>query len=832
MRQHTLKIALSHAVFWLTAWLIGLVLITALSQYPAHHTIDIGGYDAAYVQGFHDTESHSSTDSPPPYLVGSDGRVRWSRDHSFLLLPQAGLPATVTIRLRGWRPPTPNVVSPVVSPTVRLYLHTATARHLVAAFPTDGSWQEHHIPITHGYYKPNDVVLEIESDMTVLPDDDRTVGVVVDRVSYRVEPGHHRILPSLSYIAPYPAQLAYGSIATLLIWLLTTPFTAFPTHSTRPSRRQWRIRLLAYATLGLSYLFLFRLQPHPYPYPLRTLLPTVDLILATVAMIRFGPPLFYRLSATYPSLVLLFDWAAGVGIVVWGVAVWWVGRAHVTLSVPGVEKDFRVFATRAFALSDVLQTDGFYQLGYPFLLWFVRPFTDGNPFLAGRLVGVMAGVGFLAGSYFLARAIVRETPMPGGGGVLLALIPLCLSPFVVQYSLYVGSDMACAALFTLSVALLLWRPRLWSIRLVAGLMAGGSFLMRHPALILLPWGILTSLLLASVQGISWRDRWRGAIITALPFTLGFLVASMPQLVVNVAETGELLYSHQAKNIWLAVYGNTDWGRWHEVPDTISLHTVVLKDPLRVYANWWGNVRAFVGTGAEDTREFGRAIQLRLLGFPANWLAIAGIGGWMVGLLSRQATRRQQSLLLLILLYVAGVSVGFVLPRFFLPLVPIYAVAAGWAAVMAANTLHDIASRWMAQTTQMVPWMLLIGMALLLMLFGGFRIGADAVLNRQTADEQAIITQTLAALEEGEQVVVRVEADVPIAKYSALSHRTLSWPTAEDVAPESVIEQMWQAGVTYLLWSNSFGPPPLPATQHPIAHTVVAQAGKYTLYRLE
>jgi hypothetical protein len=221
-----------------------------------------------------------------------------------------------------------------------------------------------------------------------------------------------------------------------------------------------------------------------------------------------------------------------------------------------------------------------------------------------------------------------------------------------------------------------------------------------------------------------------------------------------------------------------------------------------------------------------------LGFPANWLAIAGIGGWMVGLLSRQATRRQQSLLLLILLYVAGVSVGFVLPRFFLPLVPIYAVAAGWAAVMAANTLHDIASRWMAQTTQMVPWMLLIGMALLLMLFGGFRIGADAVLNRQTADEQAIITQTLAALEEGEQVVVRVEADVPIAKYSALSHRTLSWPTAEDVAPESVIEQMWQAGVTYLLWSNSFGPPPLPATQHPIAHTVVAQAGKYTLYRLE
>lgn len=104
-----------------------------------------------------------------------------------------------------------------------------------------------------------------------------------------------------------------------------------------------------------------------------------------------------------------------------------------------------------------------------------------------------------------------------------------------------------------------------------------------------------------------------------------MLAASPQLTVNILQTGQPLFNQQAKNIWLAVYANTDWSRWNEVPNSITLHEVIGRDPLRFLGNWGRNVIGFIGAGAEDVSEFGRADQLRLLGWPVNWLSHWGPG---------------------------------------------------------------------------------------------------------------------------------------------------------------------------------------------------------------
>src|SRR4030095_13814750 len=47
---------LSNAARLLAAMALGVLLLALVYQIPVTHTIDIGGYDSAYVQGFYDPE--------------------------------------------------------------------------------------------------------------------------------------------------------------------------------------------------------------------------------------------------------------------------------------------------------------------------------------------------------------------------------------------------------------------------------------------------------------------------------------------------------------------------------------------------------------------------------------------------------------------------------------------------------------------------------------------------------------------------------------------------------------------------------------------------------
>ncbi len=787
----------------LAAALACVIMIAMLAQIPARHEVDVGGYDAAYVQGFDEAEGADAPGGSAVYLAGSDGRARWTRPAgSALLFPQAGLPGTVRLRLRGWRPTGP-------PPQIRVLLNGV---ELLGELQASGDWEELSFPVRSGVRKASDFFVELRVMPAMTLSDGRSVGVLLDRVSYEVAG-----LP----VTPYPTQLAYAALVGAMIWLLVQPGKKAAIFSGRAVPAL----ALAVGLYGLAWLLLYHGQPPLYPYPLRGLPPAVCLGLAGLLALRYGPGIVARAPA------LLSVVAPAVVIGLWLAATLLAAQDHLTLARPGVENDFRVFATRE-TLAEVLSADGFYNLGYPLLLWLARPLFGGNAFLAGRLLAGLGGAAFLAGGYWLARALLPPGP------ALLALVALALSGFVAQYGLYVGSDMPFAACVSLCVAATVWaqpqptRSAAVAPLLCAGVFGGMAFLVRHLGMVLLPWGVVV--LLAA----DWRGGGRRA---AAVFAAGFLLAAAPQLIINTAQAGSPLYNQQAKNIWLAVYGGTDWGRWDEAPNSVGLADVVLRDPARFLGNWWHNVVGYLGSGAEDTSEFGRAAQLRLLGWPANLLGVGGLLAWAVltfgalpqarlllGLGDEAAQIPQKNnlgegkiffqtraLVGMILIYGAAVSMAFTLQRFFLPLASIYAAAAAWAAWRLAGGGRGLLG---------------VGLALVVVLWGGWAGGVGYVIAGQPADEVAAAQMVAAGLPVGATFGARVSARLPLAKYSAIAQAAVDWPAGADISrPVGAddLRGLRATGASYLLWDNASGPPPLAD----LARAWVADSGRYSLYRL-
>jgi hypothetical protein len=348
--------------------------------------------------------------------------------------------------------------------------------------------------------------------------------------------------------------------------------------------------------------------------------------------------------------------------------------------------------------------------------------------------------------------------------------------------------------------------------------------------VLLPLGWLALGLAAGPR--DWRRARLPASLAA--FTLAFALMIAPQVGVSLRDTGQPFYNQQAKNVWLAVFGDGDWGRWGEASNDVSLGQVALQDPERVFGNLWANLRGFMGSGAEDTSEFGRAMQLRLLAFPANWLAVGGLLAWCAlllrGVAGRSGMRRPQllhaTLLLWIGLYVCAISVGFALPRFFLPLAPAYAIAAAW--------LVQALCGWVwAQTPHIRSRALAAGLLVAVLVWGGFNTGASYVLRAsetgdsttpgQNGDTLAMARLVLRTLAPGESLIAQIppadDAGTALAKYSAIAHHVLPPPAELSVAG------LHASGAQYLLWSDRQGP--APALGAPIG-----RAGPYALYEIK
>lgn len=173
------------------------------------------------------------------------------------------------------------------------------------------------------------------------------------------------------------------------------------------------------------------------------------------------------------------------------------------------------------------------------------------------------------------------------------------------------------------------------------------------------------------------------------------------------------------------------------------------------------------------------------------------------------------LLVWIGLYVLAISVGFALPRFFLPLAPVYAIAAAWVVAW------GFAPRGAAGASQPASKngaRLAVGLLLIVLLWGGFATGVGTVLSGQPSDEVAAVQLVQETLRPGERLIVRVPARVALGKYSAIAHLELPVPPTDDPAA------LRATGADYLLWSSEAG-------AAPAVGATIGSAGVYTLYRV-
>jgi hypothetical protein len=712
---------------WALPWLaLGALLVVVAYQIPARHTVTIGVNDGAYVQGFEDATNRWGvlTDR-----TGMSSPYRWSGASSAILFPQIGLPARATIRIRGWRP------AGEEPPQVRVLLN---GRDLLQTITTTPEWQEYSFPVASGVWKAQDVFLQL--DATRLTSGTRGVQV------------NYAALETVGWpITPYPAQVMGGALATFLTAALV---------------RRRRVALAVAGVLALGFA-LHRVGV--LPLPVRSYwLPVCGVLgVATIARSVVRPVALNAAGVWWSTRV--FDGVAVGIIALWCAVVARAARAHVVLSLPGVEKDFRVFATRSDAwwclpgafdpsANCVWRADGFYQLGYPALLWALRPLTSDNPFLAAQVVALVCGAILLGATYVLGRLLLGPLP------ALLALLFVALNRWTVSYSLFLGTDMPFAAACAVALVALLWMRGRPARAVAAGMACGVAFAIRHPGVVLVPLGMVWlwyGWRTFASAALSWR-RW---LLLSTLLVAGFAAASAPQIVVNLLDTGNPLYSQQAKNIWLAVYGNTDWNRWGEARDDIALSDVILHDPARFMANWWGNVRAFWGTGAEDTTEFGRALGLRLLAFPANLLAIAG-----VVIAIARGDRALRWLVAVAAVSIGAIAVGFMLPRFCLPLVPV-------AAILAAEALRRgwqhgaIASSTVARQGFVAACCVVV-----LLAAGSVGAGEREVLRNQDADAVQAVALVERTLGPTDRLIATLPADDFLAKYGAIAHRADADPS--------------------------------------------------------
>jgi hypothetical protein len=763
IHAHIVRTRLISLLRWAVPWLgFGVVLTMLAYQIPVQQRVTIGYNDAGWVQGFEDATNRWGvvTDA-----TGTPGPYRWTGVSSALLFPQIGLPARATIRLRGWRPPGEE------SPRVRVLLN---GRDLLGTLGTSSIWEEHSFPIRSGLLKPQDVFLQLETE-PIMREGTMLRGVQVDQAT----------LETTGWpIIPYPGQVVGGALATLLAAALL-------------QRGRWAV--LAACALAMGFVLVYRVAI--LPFAVRSYWLWVCGALLTVLLARnMGHRMMLAvLDARWRTR--LFDSAAVCVVVVWTAVVARAAQAHVVLSLPGVEKDFRVFATRSDAwwcppgafdgtANCVWRADGFYQLGYPALLWALRPLTSDNPFWAAQVVALVSGAILLGSTYVLARRLL------GPAAALVALLALALNRWTTAYSLYLGTDMPFAASCTVALLLLL-TSRGSPVRIIiAGVACGAAFLKRHPGIVLIPLGCVW-LWFELQANHTRRGSLRGWLASSGLLLAGCILVSFPQLIVNVSDTGSPLYSEQAKNVWLAVYGNTDWSRWSEARNDIALGDVILHDPGRFMSNWWGNFRAFWGTGSEDTSEFGRALGLRLLAFPANMLTIVGVVIWIA-----RGNQQQRWLLLITLTYIAAIAVGFMLPRFCLLLMPIAAIAAAQAT---QHIWEHVARNVRIKQVVVAGYCVAV-----VVLAGSVGAGEREVLGNQEPDAVRAVALVNQTLGETESLAAYLPADDFLAKYSAVAHRVDTIPSS---AP------------TFALYTDDAAVAALPQGEF------VGRAGRYVLERI-
>jgi tetratricopeptide (TPR) repeat protein len=338
---------------------------------------------------------------------------------------------------------------------------------------------------------------------------------------------------------------------------------------------------------------------------------------------------------------------APAALALYAAVLLWIALGLHTTPLFGVETDLlgdAIPAARALvrgeAIADHFQFKG---PGYPLLLAAATPLAGGDEWLAARLVNVAAAVTGAASVFLLARLFLG---LMGSGFVVLALV---LNSVYLQAAIEAGTDLPAFALSIASTLLLLGRRSARGLA-AAGLLAGLAAITRYSALFL-PVAA-GAVLLARPR----RLRALGAYAAGLALPLGgWFVASWML-------AGEPLANRNYLNLAYTFYGQGQtwesfWtsaaGRFHSIADVLAYDpAVVLKALLAgLGGHWLLDLGQLVGLG------------LGVAGLLGLALALPARAGWW-GLVLHGAVAY------------ASLAVIFYGPRFFLYLIPFYALGTG------------------------------------------------------------------------------------------------------------------------------------------------------------
>ncbi|MFM7679390.1 MAG: hypothetical protein ACKO83_11140, partial [Roseiflexaceae bacterium] len=337
------------------------------------------------------------------------GKARWSGVDAAVILPQIASPMTVTLR--------------VFSPIPKTLVISVNDGSTVVQQPVRAAWQDVAFQIVDGQQKPFTLHASLRSEVAPWHAGDlRQVGVMVDTLS----------VTTPAWSMPYPWPIAWVVLCSVLssFVLRTSQIPA------------WRSYLMAVIFPVFIATITWRWQ---FWYPIPHGSAVVCGMLAIVLGVRHHRILTSR-----------FRWwgdaVSGITIGVWSVSAALAQRAHLTLAVPGVEKDFRSFASRSDSLADVFAADPFYNSGYPFILYSLRQLSTTSAFVSATWWSVVVASCALVATWWLARFLFGQY-----WGAFMTLT-VASSALFTQYALSLGSDMTFTALTTLACALLVRAP--------------------------------------------------------------------------------------------------------------------------------------------------------------------------------------------------------------------------------------------------------------------------------------------------------------------------------------------------------------------------------------
>ena len=275
-------------------------------------------------------------------------------------------------------------------------------------------------------------------------------------------------------------------------------------------------------------------------------------------------------------------------------------------------------------------------------------------FRAGQIVALLSAC---AAAWFLYRI---HRSLAGPTVALLSVLFLLGNRTFLENTYEVGTDMFFFALMLGSIALLLrsGEPK-WKEVLSSGLLGGWAFSTRYNGLFLWPAALLAIVTLR-IHRVEARERWRSAGL----WSAGFVLASLPWLIVNWVHTGNPLTNNNYVNVGYTIYGNGDWDRFFYGGgrNIHSFGDVVMLDPGRFVA----------GMGKSAVEHVWRDLTELV---PTLWGGLVVLGAAL--LLRERPGNRIGAYVLIGLLYFITLVPVFYGTRFSLPMLSLYAILACW-----------------------------------------------------------------------------------------------------------------------------------------------------------